>query len=72
MFATKTTFEPTRYGNVLDLIYYTQHKLVDSVNVSELLVSSDHDQIHFNINVNKHEIHVKCKGGGTTEANVKI
>ena len=50
-FLTRHVLEPTRGGNVLDLILSSQNELVDNVKVHELLGSSDHNQIHFNIKV---------------------
>ena len=50
-FLTQHVLEPTRGGNVLDLILSSQNELVDNVKVHELLGSSDHNQIHFNIKV---------------------
>ena len=50
-FLTLHVLEPTRGGNVLDLILSSQDELVDNVKVSEPLGSSDHNQIHFNIKV---------------------
>ena len=50
-FLTQHVLEPTRGGNVLDLILSSQNELVDNVKVHEPLGSSDHKQIHFNIKV---------------------
>ena len=50
-FITQHVLEPTRGGNVLDLILSSQNELVDNVKVHESLGSSDHNQIHFNIEV---------------------
>ena len=50
-FLTQHVLEPTRGGNVLDLILSSQNELVDNVKVHEPLGSSDHNQIHFNIKV---------------------
>ena len=50
-FLTQHVLEPTRRGNVLDLILSSQNELVDNVKVHEPLGSSDHNQIHFNIKV---------------------
>ena len=47
-FLTQHVLEPTRGGNVLDLILSSQNELVK---VHEPLGSSDHNQIHFNIKV---------------------
>ena len=48
-FLTQHVLEPTRGGNVLDLILSSQNELVDNVKVHKLLGSCDHNQINFNI-----------------------
>ena len=48
-FLTQHVLEPTRGGNVLDLVFCSQNKLVDNVKICEPLESSDHNQIHFSI-----------------------
>ena len=50
-FLTQHVLEPTRRGNVLDLMLSSQDELVDRVKVHEPLGSNDHNQIHFNIKV---------------------
>ena len=50
-FLTQHVLEPTRGGNVLDLILSSQNELVDNVKVHEPSVSSDHNHIHFTIKV---------------------
>ena len=50
-FLTQHVLEPTRGGNVLDLMLSSQNELVDNVEVHEPLGSSDHNQIYFNIKV---------------------
>jgi len=50
-FLTQHVLEPTRGGNVLDLVFSSQNELVDNVKVHEPLGSSDHNQIHFSIKV---------------------
>ena len=63
-FLTQHALEPTRRGNVLDLILSSQNELVDNVKVHEPLGSSDHNQIHFNIKL-KTGKRIKNNGGGT-------
>ena len=58
-FLTQHVLEPTRGGNVLDLILSSQNELVDNVKVHEPLGSSDHNQIHFNIKVKTGNIYKK-------------
>ena len=43
--------EPTRGENVLDIVLSSQKELVDNVKIFEPLGNSDHNQIHFDINV---------------------
>ena len=45
--------EPTRGENVLDIVLSSQKELVDNVIIHEPLSNSDHNQIHFDINVNQ-------------------
>ena len=52
-FLTQHVLEPTRGGNVLDVILSSQNELVDNVKVHEPLGLSDHNQIHLNIKVKK-------------------
>ena len=54
-FLTQHVLEPTRGGNVLDLMLSYQNELVDNVKVHEHLGSSDHNQIHFNVKVKNRE-----------------
>ena len=50
-FLTQHVLEPTRGGNVLDLVFSSQNGLVDNVKICEPLGSSDHNQIHFSIKI---------------------
>ena len=50
-FLTQHVLEPTRGGNVLDLVFFSQNELVDNVKICEPLGSSDHNQIHFSIKI---------------------
>ena len=43
--------EPTRGENVLDTVLSSQKELTDNVKIHEPLGNSDHNQIHFDINV---------------------
>ena len=54
-FLTQDVLEPTRGGNVLDLILSSQNELIDNVKVHEPLGSSYHNQIHFNIKGNTYK-----------------
>ena len=48
---THHVLEPTRGENVLDIVFSSQKELVDNVKIHEPLGNSDHNQIHFDINV---------------------
>ena len=50
-FLTQHVLEPTRGDNVLDIVLSSQKELVDNVKIHEPLGNSDHNQIHFDINV---------------------
>ena len=50
-FLTQHILEPTRGGNVLDLVFSSQNELFDNVKICEPLGSSDHNQIHFSIKI---------------------
>ena len=43
--------KPTRGENVLDIVLSSQKELVDNIKIPEPLGNSDHNQIHFDINV---------------------
>ena len=48
---TQHVLEPTRATRILDIVLSSQKELVDNVEIKEPLGSSDHNQMHFNINV---------------------
>ena len=50
-FLTQHVLEPTRGENVLDIVLSSQKELVGNVKIHEPLGNSDHNQIHFDINV---------------------
>ena len=50
-FLTQHVLEPTRGENVLDIVLSSQNELVVNVKIHEPLGNSDHNQIHFDINV---------------------
>ena len=60
-FLTQHVLDPTRGGNVLDLVFSSQNELVDNVKICEPLGSSDHNQIHFSIKIQT-EITSKKRG----------
>ena len=49
-FLTQHVLEPTRAARVLDTVLSSQKEFVDNVVIQEPLGSSDHNQLHFNIN----------------------
>ena len=50
-FLTQHVLEPTRGDNVLYIVLSSQKELVENVKMHEPLGNSDHNQIHFDINV---------------------
>ena len=50
-FLTPHVFKTTWGENVLDIVLSSQKELVDNVKIHEPLGNSDHNQIHFDINV---------------------
>ena len=56
---TQHVLEPTRATRVLDIVLSSQKELVDNVKIKESLGSSDHSQIHFNINIKSDKTKVK-------------
>ena len=58
-FLTQHVLEPTRATRVLDIVLSSQKELVDNVVKQEPLGSSDHNQLHFNINIKSDKTKVK-------------
>ena len=58
-FLTQHVLEPTRATRVLYIVLSSQKELVDNVNIKEQLGSSDHNQMHFNINIKSERTKVK-------------
>ena len=58
-FLTQHVLEPTRATRILDIVLSSQNELVDNVEIKEPLGSSDHNQMHFNINVKSDKTKVK-------------
>ena len=58
-FLTQHVFEPTRAARVLDVVLSSQKEFVDNVEIQEPLGSSDHNQLHFNINIKSDKTKVK-------------
>ena len=58
-FLTQHVLEPTRATRVLDIVLSSQKELVDNVEIKEPLGSSDHNQMHFNINIKSDTTKVK-------------
>ena len=56
-FLTQHVLEPTREENVLDIVLSSQKELVDNVKIHETVGNSDHNQIHFDINVKSESKH---------------
>ena len=58
-FLTQHVLESTRATRVLDIVLSSQKELVDNVVIQEPLGSSDHNQLHFNINIKSDKTKVK-------------
>ena len=58
-FLTQHVLEPTRATRILDMVLSSQKEIVDNVEIKEPLGSSDHNQMHFNINVKSDKTKVK-------------
>ena len=58
-FLTQHVFEPTRAARVLNIVLSSQKEFVDNVEIQEPLGSSDHNQLHFNINIKSDKTRVK-------------
>ena len=56
---TEHVLEPTRASRVLDIVLSSQKEFVDTVVIQEPLGSSDHNQLHFNINIKSDKTKVK-------------
>ena len=58
-FLTQHVLEPTRAARVLDIVLSSQKEFVDNVVIQEPLGSSDHNRLHFNINIKSDKTKVK-------------
>ena len=58
-FLTQHVLEPTRAATVLYIVLSSQKEFVDNVVVQEPLGSSDHNQLHLNINIKSDKTKVK-------------
>ena len=56
---TQHVLERTRAARVLDIVLSSQKEFVDNVVIQEQLGSSDHNQLHFNINIKSDKTKVK-------------
>ena len=58
-FLTQHVLQPTRAAMVLDIVLSSQKEFVDNVVIQEPLGSSDHNQLHFNINIKSDKTKVR-------------
>ncbi len=58
-FLTHHVLEPTRAAKVLDIMLPSQKEFVDNAVIQEPLGGSDHNQLHFNINIKSDKTKVK-------------
>ena len=63
-FLAQHVLEPTRATRVLDIVLSSQKELIDNIKIKEPLGSSDHNQLHFNINIKSEKTNVKKNVGG--------
>ena len=56
---TQYVLEPTRAARLLDIVLSSQKEFVDNVVIQEPLGSSDHNQLHFNMNIKSDKTKVK-------------
>ena len=71
-FLTQHVLETTRGENVLDIVLSSQKELVDNVKIFEPLGNSDHNQIHFDINVKSESKNKKTYRETSTKVTTKI
>ena len=64
--------EPIRGENVLDIVLSSQKELVDNVKIHEPLGNSDHNQIHFDMNVKSKSKNNKLIGETSRKVTIKI
>ena len=57
---------------MLDIVLSSQKELVDNVKIHEPLANSDHNQIHFDINVKSESKKKKHIGETSTKVTIKI
>ena len=70
-FLTQHVLEPTRAARVLDIVLSSQKEFVDNVVIQEPLGSSDHNQLHFNINIKSDKTKVKQRRRDFRKGNYK-
>ena len=58
-FITQHVLEPSRATRVLDIVLSSQKELVGNVEIKEPLGSTDHNLMHFNINIKSDKTKVK-------------
>ena len=69
---TQRVLEPTRAARVLDIVLSSQKEFVDNVVKQEPLGNSDHNQLHFNINIESDKTKPKLNNVGGILRNVTI
>ena len=68
---TQHVLEPTRAARVLDIVLSSQKEFVENVVIQEPLGSSDHNQLHFNINIKSDKTKVKQRRRDFRKGNYK-
>ena len=70
-FLTQHVLEPTRAARVLYIVLSSQKEFVDNVVIQETLGSSDHNQLHFNINIQSDKSKLNNVGGILEEVTMR-
>ena len=70
-FLTQHVLEPTRATRVLYIVLSSQKELVGNVEIKEPLGSSDHNQMHFNINIKSDKQKLNNVGGILGKATIR-
>ena len=63
--------EPTRATRVLYIVLSSQKEFVDNVEIKEPLGSSDHNQMHFNVNIKSDKKKLNNAGGILGKATIR-
>ena len=71
-FFTQHVLEPNRGENVLNIVFVVTKRISGQCKIHEPLGNSDHNQIHFDINVKSESKNKKRVGETSTKVTIKI